>query len=821
MKKLLVGASILIQAALLSGEASPVLEDPFSDLTNWEATGNWGLTSQSALSPPHSVTDSPGAPYANNSDTSLTLAANLDLTQLTRPALLFHHRYDVEAGYDDARVELSVDGGSNWESEALAVFSGTHNDWSPVQLDLAEWAHLDTVRLRFRLITDSSVTGEGWFVDDLAVGDAPAPPTLPAPASGDVRQNRVTFDNLSFSSDHTYRLYRSIGTSFDPASAFCVNEAIDTTQPEVTDLSVTPKRTYTYQLLREDSYGFTAWSNSVTVTTPSGTEFPFLDNGESGNGLWVAATPWALTDERARSGSSCWGDSPDANYADGIASLPLTLVEPVDLSQSTQPVLSFYHAYTFASGDSGHVEISTNGGESWDTLRSYLTGSADDWTLERIDLSAFTENNSVLIRFRLTSDDTDNAAGWYIDDISMAEAPAPIAAPALDNIESHQIRLQWNASTENWFSHYAIHRDSSDSVGTHSPLIATISDPLTTTYTDTGLLLDTVYHYRIYAVSIFGTYSDNSGTASSARTLNNPIPFEEDFSEDNLNWQLTGTWARTEADSYSGDGSLTDSPGQMYANNNSSSATTAVDLSAAARPVLTYYQHYELGTGDSAALEVSTNGTNWTKLYSASGSSPAWHPNQIDLSAYAGEANLRIRLTLASNNDGDVGDGWFIDAFSVAEYSSETATLPIHDDFAAGADQWITGGWTWQEDPGAPGGYSMADTPNGWIDRYTSHDLSYARPIDLTTASDPQVVCWYRGVWGDRVYLHLEVSKNGGLSWDSTRIVSGTTVEDWTRFQLSLADYTGETILLRLRTYTTSYARTQQGRIGAVTVQER
>ncbi|MCH8475969.1 MAG: hypothetical protein LAT55_12170, partial [Opitutales bacterium] len=806
----------------LMGEP-PLLEEPFADLSQWETTGDWGLSSGEAFTPPYSASDSPGGPYQNNQDTALTLAEDLDLSELSGPVFLFHQFYALEEGYDFGRVEISLDAGASWDPEPLAVFTGTQIRWHPIQLDLTPWSEETSVRIRFRLITDESVTMEGWSIDQVVVGEAPVPPALPEPDDAHIRQNQVHFDNLSFSSEHRYRLYRSLGSAFDKNQAVRVAEATDPNLNELTDYSVTPKRTYTYQLLRQNTYGLFSWSAPVTVTTPSGTDFPFLDQGEAGSGLWVATPPWALTDEKARSGNYAWADSPYGNYEDGIASLPLTLVEPVDLRSSTHPVLTFYHQYEFASGDSGHVEISTDEGGNWDTLRSFVTGSVEDWQIERISLAGFVDENSVLLRFRLTSDDSENAAGWYIDDISLAEAPDTIPAPALDQIESHQIRLQWNPTSSSWFSHYAIHRDTEASVDYHSPLIATIYDPQTTSFTDEGLLMDTVYHYRVYAVSIFGTYSDSSETSSHARTLNNPLPFFDDFSEENLSWHFTGLWARTDQDSYSGSWSLTDSPGQMHAINTSSHATTAVDLTETIRPVLAFQQHYQLGNGDSVSIALSRNGTSWDTVYSASDSATDWHLNQLDLSEYRGEPNLRIRFEISANWDEDVGYGWFIDEVSVQEHSNDPIPLPVHDDFSDGTGQWITGGWTVREDQSAQSGYAMADTPNDWIGD-ADQFLTYAQPIDLTGAADPQLVFWYQGTWGGRVYFHLEVSKDGGLSWDSERILGGTsstTVADWTRFQHSLASYVGETILVRLKTYTTQSSRTQTGRVDAFTIQER
>ncbi len=65
---------------------------------------------------------------------------------------------------------------------------------------------------------------------------------------------------------------------------------------------------------------------------------------------------------------------------------------------------------------------------------------------ESIDLSEYVGNPNVTVRFRFTSDGSNQNDGWYIDDVSIAETTKPqIPYPFSDNME--------NASTsDNWFS---------------------------------------------------------------------------------------------------------------------------------------------------------------------------------------------------------------------------------------------------------------------------------------------------------------------------------------------------------------------------------
>ena len=96
----------------LSAHAQLANQDFESGLGAWSVNGSWGTTTADAWSPARSVTDSPGAYYANNADTTLTLTAPLNLSTSTRPALRFYHRHELEQSYDWARVEVSTDGGT-------------------------------------------------------------------------------------------------------------------------------------------------------------------------------------------------------------------------------------------------------------------------------------------------------------------------------------------------------------------------------------------------------------------------------------------------------------------------------------------------------------------------------------------------------------------------------------------------------------------------------------------------------------------------------------------------------------------------------------
>jgi bacillopeptidase F len=141
----------------------------------WTAAGQWAITGEASASPTHSWTDSPGGAYGNNWDFSLTSPV-LDFSDVAGVTLEFSHIYDLESGWDYAYVETSADGGATWST--AASFNGLdHTIWETVEIGLGNLDQVANARIRFRIDTDTSVTEDGWHIDDIVIRgfyDAPS-----------------------------------------------------------------------------------------------------------------------------------------------------------------------------------------------------------------------------------------------------------------------------------------------------------------------------------------------------------------------------------------------------------------------------------------------------------------------------------------------------------------------------------------------------------------------------------------------------------------------------------------------------------------------
>ena len=179
----------------LIGTPAPVFFDDLeSGDGNWTLTGDWSFSTEEAYSGSYCLTDSPGTAYGDDEAYSATLAGEYLATRFS-----FRQKYSIEEGYDYGRVQISADGGA-WTS--IYGSTGTRNEWEAVELDLSDYLGSE-LRFRFLLETDTYVTDDGWWIDDVSVEGfvrdnlAPLQPdvAIPAGVPGDTSTALVALVN--------------------------------------------------------------------------------------------------------------------------------------------------------------------------------------------------------------------------------------------------------------------------------------------------------------------------------------------------------------------------------------------------------------------------------------------------------------------------------------------------------------------------------------------------------------------------------------------------------------------------------------------------
>ena len=130
-----------------------------------------------------------------------------------------------------------------------------------------------------------------------------------------------------------------------------------------------------------------------------------------------------------------WLGNPDKNDGEYEDNWDFSFYTKDEISLGSSPELSIATWYeTENLFDGGHVQISTDGGESWAVLTpaggypcSNVAALGDEgycnlsngWQIQNFSLSDY-DNEDILLRFRFASDASEhNYEGWYIDDVGL------------------------------------------------------------------------------------------------------------------------------------------------------------------------------------------------------------------------------------------------------------------------------------------------------------------------------------------------------------------------------------------------------------------
>ncbi|MCU0372106.1 MAG: T9SS type A sorting domain-containing protein [Ignavibacteria bacterium] len=145
-----------------------------------------------------------------------------------------------------------------------------------------------------------------------------------------------------------------------------------------------------------------------------------LDSAENGFTNWTTSNTWGVVTTQYHTPTHSFTDSPTGNYL-ANANNSMTLNFPLNTQSSPVVFLSFWHRYyTEAGYDYCRVEVSSNNGTNWSEVTNY-NGNMQTWTAQSFDISEFCNGSqNVRIRFRLTSDQSLQYDGWYIDDIKIS-----------------------------------------------------------------------------------------------------------------------------------------------------------------------------------------------------------------------------------------------------------------------------------------------------------------------------------------------------------------------------------------------------------------
>jgi hypothetical protein len=157
--------SNMVTVTPLPPMAFPYFDDFEEGGLYWNYESPWGITAVQYHSSTHSMTESPSGSYGNNIEASATLYG-FSLENAESASLSFWTRYSLETNYDYTWLELSTNG-TTWIE--LDEFNGNQMTWTEKEYSLDDWLGEPYVLIRFRFYSDTWVTADGMYIDDLLI----------------------------------------------------------------------------------------------------------------------------------------------------------------------------------------------------------------------------------------------------------------------------------------------------------------------------------------------------------------------------------------------------------------------------------------------------------------------------------------------------------------------------------------------------------------------------------------------------------------------------------------------------------------------------
>ena len=323
-------------------------DDMESGPSNWFASGHWHIDNRDASSP----TLAWFCAYANepiyNSNWDDTLISKW-ITVTDNSWLIVHHRYNTEDNYDTCSIDLTTGGG--WFN--MDKYTGTSSGWIRNSYDLSSLSAGDSVRVRFRLDSDGSVIGNGWWVDDVYVGEA---------QTADLYGPRC-YPNVAYFQDSilfTINYQRDDGTYPTSANVYVGDSivAMNTVDIDPSDGAIYYCKTKLPPWNYSHHFEFVVPEGTVRFPKIGEIDGPYVndtvviywnfeDGGHAtGTGCWQYGTPTSGPGS-AYSGSNLWGTVLNGNYPNN--SISVLRFDSFDLTGLEHPQVRMWLWYSMQS----------------------------------------------------------------------------------------------------------------------------------------------------------------------------------------------------------------------------------------------------------------------------------------------------------------------------------------------------------------------------------------------------------------------------------------------------------------------------------------
>ncbi|MBL4706933.1 MAG: immune inhibitor A, partial [Flavobacteriales bacterium] len=421
----------------------------------------------------------------NNSENSQLESPVFDFTGLASdPVLRFDHIYETEGCCDEGWVEVSTNAGATWTKLGTSAsgianwyndggndwWDGSSSGWRVAMHTMTGLAGQDSIKFRFNISSDGSVSRDGFAVDNIVITTTgivdpvmasftrPSG-TLGAFGSTDTIEVNITNSGSAMLTtvDLCYVLDGNAAVCQTFPLSLAVGASIDLKFTQTANLSATGAHTLASYIQSANDVVCNDTINTSLTTTLIINSFPYIEDFEAGAGDWSASgtsSTWAhgvpagsVITSSAGCGTQAWVTNLTGNYNNSENS---QVVSPTfDFSGlATDPIIRFDHIYeTEGCCDEGWVEVSTDGGASWNKLgtstsgisnwyndggNNWWDGSSSGWRVAAHTLTGLAGQANVKIRFNISTDGSVSREGFAVDNIIVFESLIdPLAAELL------------------------------------------------------------------------------------------------------------------------------------------------------------------------------------------------------------------------------------------------------------------------------------------------------------------------------------------------------------------------------------------------------
>ena len=351
---------------------------------------------------------------------------------------------------------------------------------------------------------------------------------------------------------------------------------------------------------------------------------PFFDDFESGTGNWLTAR--GLPPATYRTAAPVGALDPERHRQQALEH-SMELIGAIDLSDATDPQLTFWVRGGVGYRGSFAAQSSTNGGLTWVDLPAPVSASPGPRLAPLPGLPRRLPAGGVRIRFAYTKASYGSGTNMFVDDVAIEEMPSRGPRPSVPHLKS--IDLSWSESALGDFDRYEVYRSTSANVTVANDLSSPRPTPATSPSPTPG---------SPSAPPTTTASSSSTRARSQPRPTRNPPPPSHSPSRLPIPWKTSTTGIPTAPGAPTAPApTKPPSPSTTRpATTPPSSDTyilTAIDLSGSTWPVLSFWDRHGLAN-DWGNLYVSPNGTSWYRIYTASGSRTSWAEQRVDLSLW-------------------------------------------------------------------------------------------------------------------------------------------------------------------------------------------